>query len=95
MSLRSSTILRMAACLTCSVFSVHLLAATLDPAPDTILLNGKVLTVDEDFTIAQAVAIKDGRFVGVGDDADVVLVAAAGDCDVEPAAGGGRGGEGE
>ena len=75
MSLRSSTILRMAACLTCSAFSVHLLAATLDPAPDTILLNGKVLTVDADFTIAQAVAIKDGRFVGVGDNDEIRALA--------------------
>ena len=34
--------------------------------PDTILFNGKIVTVDEDFSIAEAVAIKDGRFVAVG-----------------------------
>ncbi len=34
--------------------------------PDTVLFNGKIVTVDEDFSIAEAVAIKDGRFVAVG-----------------------------
>src|SRR5215813_6627642 len=33
---------------------------------DTILRNGKVLTVDQDFSIAQAVAIKDGLIAAVG-----------------------------
>ncbi len=32
-------------------------------APDLVLHNGKIVTVDEDFSIAQAVAIKDGRKV--------------------------------
>jgi predicted amidohydrolase YtcJ len=35
-------------------------------APDLILSNGKIITVDERFTIAQAVAIRGGRFVAVG-----------------------------
>lgn len=39
--------------------------------PDTILFNGKIVTVDEDFSIAEAVAIKDGRFVAVGTNAQV------------------------
>ncbi len=34
-------------------------------AADTILYNAKIVTVDEDFSIAQAVAIKDGRLVEV------------------------------
>lgn len=34
--------------------------------PDTVLYNGKLLTVDDDFTIADAVAIRDGRFLAVG-----------------------------
>src|SRR4029453_2875146 len=33
---------------------------------DTVYVNGKVITVDKAFTIAQAIAVKDGRFVGVG-----------------------------
>ncbi len=39
--------------------------------PDTILFNGKILTVDEEFSIAEAVAIKDGRFVAVGSSSQV------------------------
>jgi predicted amidohydrolase YtcJ len=35
-------------------------------APDLVLLNGKVITVDERFTLAQAVAIRGDRFVAVG-----------------------------
>ena len=34
--------------------------------PDLVLFNGKIVTVDEDFSIAEAVAIKDGKFVAVG-----------------------------
>lgn len=35
-------------------------------APDTILFNGKILTVDEDFSIAQALAITNERISAVG-----------------------------
>ncbi|MBI3939455.1 MAG: amidohydrolase family protein [Acidobacteria bacterium] len=36
---------------------------------DTILYNGKVLTADARFTTAQAVAVRDGRILAVGDNA--------------------------
>ncbi|MBA2304788.1 MAG: amidohydrolase family protein [Acidobacteria bacterium] len=39
--------------------------------PTLILCNGKVLTVDERFTIAQAVAVRDGRILAVGTTADI------------------------
>ena len=39
--------------------------------PDQVLLNGKIVTVDEEFSIAEAVAIKDGKFVAVGSNADI------------------------
>ena len=39
---------------------------------DLILHNGKILTVDAKFSIVQAVAIKGGRFVAVGDDRTVL-----------------------
>ncbi len=39
--------------------------------PDTVLFNGKIVTVDEDFSIAEAVAIKDGKFVAVGSTAQI------------------------
>ena len=46
-------------------------------APDIVLHNGKIVTVDEDFSIAQAVAIKDGRFVAVGSDDEILPLAGA------------------
>jgi predicted amidohydrolase YtcJ len=45
---------------------------------DTILVNGKVVTVDDRFTIAQAVAIKGGRVVAVGRNEDILKLASAG-----------------
>src|SRR3954464_3198588 len=41
------------------------------PAADTILVNGHVVTVDRDFSIAQAIAIRDGRFMAVGPEAAI------------------------
>ena len=40
-------------------------------APDVIMSNGKIITVDERFTIAQAVAITGDRIVAVGTNADI------------------------
>ncbi|MEJ1129864.1 amidohydrolase [Variovorax sp. CCNWLW225] len=36
--------------------------------PDVVYVNGKIVTVDKNFSIAQAVAIKNGAFVAVGSD---------------------------
>jgi len=33
---------------------------------DLVLVNGKVVTVDAEFTVAEAVAVKDGRVMAVG-----------------------------
>ena len=44
-------------------------------APDWVLFNGKFVTVDPDFSTAQAVAIKDGRLVAVGSDQEVLALA--------------------
>src|ERR1043166_1146886 len=38
---------------------------------ETVLLNGKVLTVDPQFSIQEAVAIRDGKISAVGKTADV------------------------
>ncbi|MEE2822915.1 MAG: amidohydrolase family protein [Acidobacteriota bacterium] len=40
--------------------------------PDMILYSGKILTVDEDFTIAEAVAINNGEITAVGNDTEVL-----------------------
>ncbi|MPY88419.1 MAG: amidohydrolase family protein [Luteitalea sp.] len=43
-----------------------LLLRAQQPASDLILSNGKIITVDERFTVAQAVAIREDRIVAVG-----------------------------
>ena len=48
------------------------------PAPDLILTNGKIVTVDERFTIAQAVAIQGDRVVAVGSNQEMGRLAGAG-----------------
>ena len=40
-------------------------------APDTILTNGKIITVDDQFRIAEAIAIRGDRFVAVGANAEI------------------------
>lgn len=49
-----------------------LISSTADEKPqkaDKVYLNGNIYTVDEEFSRASAVAVKDGRFIYVGDDA--------------------------
>ena len=45
------------------------------PAPELILTNGKVVTVDARFSIAQAVAVADGRIIAVGTDTEIAALA--------------------
>lgn len=58
-----------------------ILPATDTPFPspkrvaDRILVNGKIITVDADDSIAQAVAIKDGRIEAVGNEQQVRTLA--------------------
>ena len=40
-------------------------------APDMVLHNGKIVTVDAKFSLAEAVAIKDGRLIAVGSNREV------------------------
>ncbi len=47
------------------------------PAPDLILSNGKIITVDDQFSIAQAVAVRGDRIVAVGSNADINRLAGA------------------
>ena len=46
-----------------------------DTPPDTILFNGKIITVDDRFSIAQAVAIRGDRFSAVGTNAEITKLA--------------------
>ena len=47
------------------------LHAQQQPAADVVMTNGKIITVDNKFTIAQAIAIRGDRFVAVGSNADI------------------------
>ncbi len=44
-------------------------------APDLILSNGKIITVDQRFTIAQAVAVRGDRVVAVGSNQEISALA--------------------
>src|SRR5687767_9794837 len=46
--------------------------------PDTILVNGKVVTVDAAFSIQEALAVRDGRIIAVGRSADIRKLAGQG-----------------
>lgn len=48
------------------------------PPPDLLLTNGKIITVDERFTIAHAVAIRGDRIVAVGTNQAIERLAGAG-----------------
>ena len=52
-----------------------LLSAQQAAAPDIILTNGKIVTVDDRFSIAQAVAVRGDRFVAVGTNQDITRLA--------------------
>ena len=62
------------------VLSIGILAALASPAlaqqnVDTVVTNGKILTVDADFRIVQALAIHDGRIVARGTSEEVARYA--------------------
>jgi len=70
-----------ASCIIGILLSVLLYSQTLCAAEieaDTILYNGKIITVDQDFSIADSVAIKDGRILAVGNRGEVMRYYKAG-----------------
>ncbi len=42
---------------------------------DTVIYNGKVMTADKNFSIAQAVAIREGKFLAIGDTKRILAMA--------------------
>ena len=40
-------------------------------AADTVFINGKVITVDKDFSIKKAIAVKDGVIIDVGENSEI------------------------
>jgi len=69
------TVTKRSACLSIVALLVPLLltSAAADRAQDAdrAYVNGKIYTVDEGFSTASALAVKDGRFIYVGDDAGI------------------------
>jgi predicted amidohydrolase YtcJ len=49
-----------------------------EPPPSHVFHNGKIVTVDPQFQIVEAMAIRDGRVVAVGRNADIIAMAGAG-----------------
>jgi|WetSurMetagenome_2_1015567.scaffolds.fasta_scaffold963477_1 predicted amidohydrolase YtcJ len=39
--------------------------------PDLVMLNGNIMTVDRDFSITEAVAVKDTGITGIGTNVDI------------------------
>jgi predicted amidohydrolase YtcJ len=59
------------------LLALVLATAAQQPAPTLIVHGGKIITVDPQFRIVQAMAIRDGRIVAAGTDAEVRPLAAA------------------
>ncbi len=55
----------------CVVATVFAAAPAAAQAPDTILVNGKILTVDQQFSTREALAIRDGRIVALDTTANI------------------------
>src|SRR3954454_13507940 len=72
--IQTRTALARAAMLLClTALSACWLAA--QTVPSLILTNGKILTVDPNFSIAQAVAVSGNRITAVGSTADILKLA--------------------
>jgi predicted amidohydrolase YtcJ len=67
--------LRASAVAALSIINSFPLLRAQQAAPDVILSNGKIITVDERFTIAQALAIRGDRIVAVGTNQDISQLA--------------------
>ena len=52
-----------------ALFAILLAAPALAQPADLVLRGGRVITVDDAWHIAKSVAVRDGRFVAIGDDA--------------------------
>jgi len=50
-------------------------AFSAEPSPDAVLINGKIITVDAEDTVAEALAIRDGRIQAVGTAAAIEALA--------------------
>lgn len=66
--------IRIANCLRIALLAIAALAATTpawSQSADTILVNGKILTIDKQFSTREAIALRDGKITAVGGNSDV------------------------
>lgn len=68
----------LAGLLTATAVAGASIAVAQQPAPDLVLSNGKIITVDERFSIAEAVAIRGERIVAVGTSQQIAALAGVG-----------------
>ena len=59
-------------CALCALILTFMSSCNHKTPVDLIVYNANVYTVDDNFTKAQAFAVKDGKFVAVGDDATIL-----------------------
>ena len=59
------------------LFLLYFLFSPFAAAVDSIVVNGKIITVDDRFTVVQALAIKNQRIVATGSNADIRKLAEA------------------
>ncbi|MCX6899962.1 MAG: amidohydrolase [Verrucomicrobia bacterium] len=59
----------------CAVLAGFCVALAVSQAADTILVGGKIVTLDAQERVAEALAIRDGRIVAVGSSAEVLKLA--------------------
>ena len=58
-------------CLAASLALAAFVLPVAAQSPDTALINGKIITLDERSTMAEALAVRDGKIVAVGRSADI------------------------
>ena len=68
MKIQFRIVIRAASLIVCALF---LFSPAWSQSADTILVNGKILTVDSQFSIREAIAIRDGKIMTVGSTGDV------------------------
>src|SRR5206468_3429608 len=75
-----STLTRLTICLLAITFTgcTANVAPPAAESPDLILYHGKIVTVDKTFSIAEAIAVRDGKITAVGTDADLLAAKGSG-----------------
>ena len=73
--MNTSMLKKIAACAVLWMASGAPILRAQQQTPDLILTNGKIITVDDRFSIAQAIAIRGDRFVAVGTNQEIARLA--------------------